>query len=79
MAKILVVDDDVDFVDATVTLLRAKKYTAISAPNGEEGYTKAKAENPDLMLLDVMMTHDAEGLRSHAGSRGPATKISRSL
>lgn len=75
MAKILVVDDDVDFVDATSTLLRAKKYTVVSAPNGEEGYTKAKTETPDLILLDVMMTHDAEGFEiARRFKEDPATK-----
>jgi CheY-like chemotaxis protein len=61
MPKILVVDDDADLVDATVNLLRVKGYVAISATNGEEGYAKARTEKPDLLLLDVMMTHDSEG------------------
>jgi CheY-like chemotaxis protein len=61
MAKILLVDDDADFVEATSTLLKAKGHTVVSASNGEEGYAKARTESPDLMLLDVMMTHDSEG------------------
>jgi two-component system alkaline phosphatase synthesis response regulator PhoP len=61
MAKILVVDDDIDFLEAQKTLLEAKGYTVFSAPNGDEGYQKAKSEQPDLMLLDVMMTYDSEG------------------
>jgi CheY-like chemotaxis protein len=61
MATILVVDDDADFQEAQVTLLQAKGYTVISAPDGEQGYQKAKSQKPDLMLLDVMMTHDSEG------------------
>ena len=61
MAKILVVDDDVDFLEAQKTLLQAKGYAVIGAPDGEEGYQKAKAEKPDLMLLDVMMTYENEG------------------
>jgi len=44
--KILVVDDDVDFVEATTTLLEAKGYDVVSAANGEEGYAKAKTEKP---------------------------------
>jgi len=61
MAKILVVDDDADFLEAQKTLLNAKGYSVIGAPNGEEGYQKAKMEKPDLLLLDVMMTYDSEG------------------
>jgi two-component system, OmpR family, alkaline phosphatase synthesis response regulator PhoP len=61
MAKILVVDDDADFLEAQKTLLNAKGYAVIGAPNGEEGYQKAKTEKPDLLLLDVMMTYDSEG------------------
>lgn len=61
MAKILVVDDDADFLEAQKTLLNAKGYSVIGAPNGEEGYQKAKTEKPDLLLLDVMMTYDSEG------------------
>jgi len=60
--KILLVDDDPDFLDATQTLLQAKGYAVISALSGEEGYQKAKAEQPQLMLLDVMMAHDCDGI-----------------
>ncbi len=59
--KILVVDDDVDFQDATSTLLTAKGYEVITASNGEEGYAMAKLHTPSVMLLDVMMAHDSEG------------------
>ena len=48
MAKILIVDDDADFIDATANLLRAKGYTVGKRAGWHEGYTKAKAENPDL-------------------------------
>ncbi len=59
--KILIVDDDPDFVEAMATLLEAKGYQIESANSGEEGFKKAKAVKPDLMLLDVMMTHKSEG------------------
>jgi len=61
MAKILVVDDDPEFVAATGAILEGEGYSVVSAPNGEKGYAAAKKEKPDLMLLDVMMTHDTEG------------------
>ncbi|MFA5038701.1 MAG: response regulator [Candidatus Omnitrophota bacterium] len=59
--KILIIDDDADYVEAMNTLLTAKNYQVISAPDGQEGFKKAKAESPDLILLDVMMTHKSEG------------------
>ncbi len=59
--KILTVDDDPSFVEAITTLLEAKDYQVISADNGEDGYKVAKSEKPDLILLDVMMTHKTEG------------------
>lgn len=61
MAKILIVDDDVEMVDSTRTLLEANGYKVASAPHGAAGYDKARSEKPDLILLDVMMTTDREG------------------
>jgi CheY-like chemotaxis protein len=59
--KILIVDDNTEFVDSTRDLLEAAGYRVVVAYNGESGLETAKAEKPDLMLLDVMMTHDTEG------------------
>ena len=54
-AKILLVDDDKDFVEATKTILEANSYEVIVAYEGNEGLRKAKEESPDLILLDVIM------------------------
>jgi len=54
-AKILLVDDDADFVESTKTILESKPYEVIVASNGDEGLQKARAEKPDLILLDVIM------------------------
>ena len=54
-AKILIVDDDIDFVESTKTILESKPYEVIVAHEGEEGLKKAREENPDLILLDVIM------------------------
>ena len=59
--KILMIDDDPEFVDATSNLLDAKGYNVISAPNGREGLEKAHLNKPSLILLDVMMTTKSEG------------------
>jgi len=53
--KILLVDDDPDFVDATKTILESKPYEVIVAKNGDEGLKKAREESPDLILLDIIM------------------------
>jgi two-component system alkaline phosphatase synthesis response regulator PhoP len=54
-AKILLVDDDKDFIESTRTVLESKPYQVIVASNGEEGLRKAREERPDLILLDVIM------------------------
>jgi len=54
-AKILLVDDDKDFIESTRLVLESKPYQVIVASNGDEGLRKAREEKPDLILLDVMM------------------------
>ncbi|MBN2315778.1 MAG: response regulator [Sedimentisphaerales bacterium] len=62
MAKtVLMIDDDPEFVDATTNLLEAKGFDVESASNGKDGFEKAKAVHPDIILLDVMMTTESEG------------------
>ena len=54
-AKILLVDDDVDFVAATRAVLESKPYEVIVAYDGNEALQKAREESPDLILLDIIM------------------------
>jgi two-component system alkaline phosphatase synthesis response regulator PhoP len=54
-AKILLVDDDKDFIESTRIVLESKPYQIIVASNGDEGLRKAREEKPDLILLDVIM------------------------
>lgn len=54
MKKILLVDDDRDFVESTRTLLE-EKYEVVMAYDGDEGIVKAREEKPDLIILDVIM------------------------
>ena len=53
--KILLVDDDPDFVEAVSLVLKPKKFDVVTAYNGIEGLKKAMSEKPDLIVLDVMM------------------------
>lgn len=55
MAKILIIDDDVDIVESTKVVLESKGYEVIFALSGQEGIAKAAQEKPDLIILDVMM------------------------
>ena len=59
--KILIIDDDPEFVEAISNLLDAKGYDVLSASNGKDGVSKAKEMIPDIILLDVMMTTKSEG------------------
>jgi len=54
-AKILIVDDDADFVESTRIVLESKPYEVIVAVNGNEALRKAAEEKPDLILLDIIM------------------------
>ncbi|MFO1397374.1 MAG: response regulator [Burkholderiales bacterium] len=54
-AKILVVDDIAQNVKLLADLLAVKGYAVVTASNGEEALARVASENPDLVLLDVMM------------------------
>lgn len=54
-AKILVIDDDPDFVDAVTPILQSALYDVVTASSPSEGKAKALTEKPDLILLDIMM------------------------
>ena len=53
--KILVIDDDPDFLEAVSAILHSNLYEVVTASNPEEGKQKLLAEKPDLVLLDIMM------------------------
>ena len=53
--KILVVDDEPDFVEFLSIRLKSSGYDVISASDGESGLKKAQKEKPDLIILDILM------------------------
>jgi two-component system alkaline phosphatase synthesis response regulator PhoP len=56
MAKrILIVEDDPSVLRAISYMLEKEGYSVLTAMNGLEGLKKAKEENPDLLVLDVML------------------------
>ena len=63
--KILVVDDSPTERHVLVELLTRKGYQVLTAESGEEGIEKAKSEQPDLVLMDVVMP----GLNGYQATR----------
>jgi CheY-like chemotaxis protein len=61
-AKILVVDDDPDFVFYTRTVLETEDYEVVSAGNSDQGLRMLAQEKPDLVVLDVIMSSVLDGL-----------------
>jgi DNA-binding response OmpR family regulator len=53
--KILVVDDEVDLVKTIQFSLELEGYKVLVSYNGEDALTQARKENPDLILLDIML------------------------
>lgn len=53
--KVLVVDDDENTVKFLSAALEMNGYEPIGAHNGKEGFEKIESENPELVILDVMM------------------------
>ncbi|NIN68251.1 MAG: response regulator [Anaerolineae bacterium] len=62
MAKVLVVDDDPDFVNITRTILQSQDYQVVTAANGEQALAAMRKEKPDIVLLDIMMSYILDGL-----------------
>jgi CheY-like chemotaxis protein len=60
-AKILVVDDDPDFLDSTRAMLTGRGYRVAVAAGEEEALTEIEADRPDLVILDVMMSRCDSG------------------
>ncbi len=55
MARILIVDDSPTEVHVLKTMLEKNGHTVSTAADGEEGIAKARAEHPELILMDVVM------------------------
>jgi CheY-like chemotaxis protein len=74
-AKILIVDDDTDFVLVTKTVLEHNGYEVVSAGTGNQGITMLARENPQLVILDVIMSSVLDGFTmSRRMAEDPAFK-----
>ncbi len=77
---ILLVDDDHEIVESMRTILENKGYRILVARDGNSGLMVAERENPDLLILDMMMPKKSgflvlEKLRSRPGGMIPTIMI----
>lgn len=61
MPLIAVIDDDPDIREASLLVLNSKGYEVVTGTNPKEGYEIVKKQNPDLIILDVMMDEPDDG------------------
>jgi len=59
--KILIIDDDIDLVEAMRLTLESEGFLVVDAQDGQKGLERIEKESPDLILLDVMMKTQDEG------------------
>ena len=64
MRKILIVDDDAGIRELVNTTLRSDDYHIFQAESGEKAIKIARAEKPDLIIMDVMMPGGTEGIET---------------
>ena len=60
--RLLMIDDDPDFVEGIRSILEGADYAVDVAYNPDDGFKALKANPPDLLLLDIMMGRGAEGI-----------------
>lgn len=60
--RLLMIDDDPDFVEVIVSILEGADYEVDAKYNPDEGFQALKTGSYDLLLLDVLMGRGAEGI-----------------
>jgi two-component system, cell cycle response regulator DivK len=72
MARILVIEDNATNMRLSAFLLESKGHVVLSAADAETGLTMARAEQPDLVLMDIQLP-GMDGLEATALLKGDAT------
>ena len=65
MPKILIIEDNATNMTLAIFLLQSAGYTVVSATDAETGLTLARAERPDLILMDIQLP-GMDGLQATA-------------
>lgn len=58
---ILIVDDDIDYLESMSVFLRSNGFRTLKAKDGVEGLKLARMESPDLIIMDIVMNERTEG------------------
>ncbi len=78
--RILVVDDDADFVTSVTALLDSQGYAVATARSAREALDHVRTEGVDLIVLDIMMEYDAAGYEVNQALKfGPAFECFRQV
>jgi two-component system, OmpR family, phosphate regulon response regulator PhoB len=64
MKKILIVDDEPGIRKLVESTLKSKDYQILQAEDGKKAVDIAREENPDLILMDITMPGDLDGLEA---------------
>lgn len=62
-SRILIIDDDPDFIESTKVVLESENYIVSSASGPDEGQKKISDEKPDLIILDVIWPDKKSGFQ----------------
>ena len=72
--KVLNVEDDPDIRTFVTTVLEENGYIPVMAKDGEEGTRKVREEQPDLIILDILMPKESGIMMYHTLKKDPALK-----
>lgn len=72
--KVLVCDDELYILESVTYVVREEGFAVFAAEDGDEAIDKARAERPDLMLLDILMPSKSGFEVCRALKADPATK-----
>ena len=64
MKKILIVDDQPEVRELVEITLRSEDYRILQAETGKDAIKTAKAEKPDLIIMDIMMSGEIDGIEA---------------
>lgn len=74
MLKVLILDDDLDILDATGLLLSSKNYDVLTASNSEDFFTRLIEFHPDIVIIDILLQGNDGRQVSQKLRQDPANK-----